>query len=157
MQNTKFNISDETRDELISILNERLADSMDLQSQAKHAHWNVKGMNFISLHELFDRVATEVDVQIDQIAERVTTLGGVAAGTVRIAAQNSTLSQYPLEIMDGRDHVEALSNSLADFGGSVRKNIEDADNLDDAVTADLFTQISSTIEKLLWFVAAHAQ
>jgi len=157
MHHSKIDIDKEKREKLAAILNQRLADAFDLRSQAKQAHWNVKGMNFIALHELFDRVATELDPMVDDIAERVTTLGGTALGTVRVAAQNSTLAEYPLEITDGLDHVEALSNALADFGKKVRADIDTTGELGDADTADLFTGISRSIDKLLWFVEAHLQ
>lgn len=157
MHSTKIDIPKETREQIIEILNNRLADAADLKSQAKQAHWNVKGMNFIALHELFDQVATDVEGYVDLIAERVTTLGGTAMGTVRVAAEKSSLQQYPLEITDGADHVDALSTALADFGKKVRENIDAADELGDMDTADLFTQISSGIDKHLWFVEAHIQ
>ncbi len=157
MHKTKIDIERDTREKMIEILNARLADSIDLKSQAKQAHWNVKGMSFIALHELFDQVATEVEAHIDTIAERVTILGGTAEGTVRVAAQKSTLGQYPMEITEGRDHVDALSNALAQFGKNVRANIDDADDAGDKDTADLFTGVSRDIDKLLWFVEAHIQ
>ena len=157
MHKTKNDLPKETREKIIETLNSRLADASDLKSQAKQAHWNVKGMSFIALHELFDQVATEVEAFTDLIAERVTVLGGTALGTVRVAASNSTLSEYPLEITDGADHVDALSSALADFGKKVRANIDEADNLGDMDTADLFTEVSRGIDKLLWFVEAHIQ
>ncbi|MGI9054197.1 MAG: DNA starvation/stationary phase protection protein Dps [Pyrinomonadaceae bacterium] len=157
MHNTKIDISKETREKIIEMLNTRLADAADLKSQAKQAHWNVKGMSFIALHELFDQVATNVEGYVDMIAERVTTLGGTAMGTVRVAAQKSTLQQYPLEITDGADHVDALSTALSDFGKKVRKNIDEADELGDMDTADIFTEVSRGIDKDLWFVEAHIQ
>jgi starvation-inducible DNA-binding protein len=157
LHNTKIDLAEEKREKLIGILNERLADAIDLKSQAKQAHWNVKGMNFIALHELFDQVSTEVETHIDDIAERVTTLGGTALGTVRVAAQKSSLSEYPLEITDGGAHVDALSTALADFGKKVRTNIDETAELGDADTADLFTGVSREIDKLLWFVEAHQQ
>lgn len=157
LHNTKIDIEKGKREQIIEILNSRLADAVDLQSQAKQAHWNVKGMNFIALHELFDQVSTEVLVHIDDIAERVATLGGTALGTVRVAAENSGLSQYPLEITDGEAHVEALSSALAQFGKKVRADIDSTDELGDKDTADLFTGVSRSIDKLLWFVEAHAQ
>lgn len=157
MHNTKIDLPKENREKIIEILNTRLADAADLKSQAKQAHWNVKGMSFIALHELFDQVATNVENYVDMIAERVTTLGGTAMGTVRVAAQKSTLQQYPLEITDGADHVDALSTALADFGKKVRANIDEADELGDMDTADLFTEISRGIDKDLWFVEAHIQ
>ncbi len=157
MHKTKIDINKGNREKLIEILNARLADSSDLKSQAKQAHWNVKGMSFIALHELFDQVATEAEAYTDLIAERITTLGGTAIGTVRAAAANSSLSEYPLEITDGADHVDALSSALSDFGKKVRQNIADTDELGDADTADLFTEISRGIDKSLWFVEAHIQ
>jgi starvation-inducible DNA-binding protein len=157
LHNTKIDIDKGRREQIIGILNQRLADASDLKSQAKQAHWNVKGMNFIALHELFDQVATDLDPHVDDIAERITTLGGVALGTVRVAAQNSSLSEYPLEISDGAAHVDALSNALADFGKKVRADIDATTELGDADTADLLTGISRSIDKLLWFVEAHLQ
>ncbi len=157
MHNTKNDLAKGKREKVIAILNQSLADASDLKSQAKQAHWNVKGMNFIALHELFDQVATEVDTHIDEIAERITSLGGTAMGTVRIAAQNSSLSEYPHEITDGTAHVDALSTALADFGKSMRKNIDATDELGDMVTADLYTEVARGIDKLLWFVEAHIQ
>lgn len=157
MHKTKNDLTKETREKIIELLNSRLADASDLKSQAKQAHWNVKGMSFIALHELFDQVATQAEAYTDLIAERVTILGGTALGTVRVAASNSTLSEYPLEITDGADHVDALSSALADFGKKVRANIDEADDLGDVNTADLFTEVSRGIDKLLWFVEAHIQ
>jgi starvation-inducible DNA-binding protein len=157
MHSTKNDISKDTREKIVELLNARLADSFDLKSQAKQAHWNVKGIHFFQLHELFDQVATAVEAHIDLIAERATALGGTALGTVRVAAQKSTLSEYPLEITDGRDHVDALSSAMAQFGKNIRAGIDEADQLGDADTADLFTEISREIDKLLWFVEAHIQ
>jgi len=157
LHNTKIDIPKEIREKVIAILNQRLADAVDLKSQAKQAHWNVKGPNFIALHELFDQVAAEVDTHVDDIAERITTLGGVAMGTVRLAAKNSSLSEYPHEISDGTAHVDALSTALADFGKKVRADIDATDDLDDKDTSDLLTSMSRSIDKLLWFVEAHNQ
>lgn len=157
MHKTKNDLSKDKREKLIDILNSRLADATDLKSQAKQAHWNVKGMSFIGLHELFDQVATNVELHIDSIAERVTSLGGTAMGTIRVAAEKSTLQEYPHEITDGADHVDALSTALSDFGKKVRENIDDADKLEDQDTADLFTEISRSVDKDLWFVEAHIQ
>jgi len=157
LHKTKIDIDKGSREKLIAILNQRLADAADLKSQAKQAHWNVKGPNFIALHELFDQVSTELDTHVDDIAERITTLGGVAMGTVRLAAGNSSLSEYPHEISDGTAHVDALSSVLADFGKKVRSDIDSTDELGDKDTADLFTAISREVDKLLWFVEAHNQ
>lgn len=157
LHSTKIDIAKGKREKLIAILNQSLADAADLKSQAKQAHWNVKGASFIALHELFDQVATEMDTHTDDIAERITTLGGVAMGTVRLAAENSSLSEYPHEISDGTAHVDALSSVMADFGKKVRKNIDVTDELGDKDTADLYTGVSRSVDKLLWFVEAHNQ
>jgi starvation-inducible DNA-binding protein len=157
LHNTKIDLSADSREKLIELLNKRLADAADLKSQAKQAHWNVKGMNFIALHELFDNVATAAEAHIDLIAERITTLGGTALGTVRLAAENSSLSEYPHEITDGAAHVDALSTALADFGKVIRKGIDEATDLGDQDTADLFTEVSRETDKNLWFVEAHIQ
>ncbi|PYT00075.1 MAG: DNA starvation/stationary phase protection protein Dps [Acidobacteria bacterium] len=157
LHNTKIDLPKDAREKLIAILNSRLADASDLKSQTKQAHWNVKGMSFIALHELFDSIATAVEAHVDLIAERITTLGGTAMGTVRLAAQNSSLSEYPHEITDGASHVDALSTALADFGKVIRKGIDEAAELGDQDTADIFTEISREIDKQLWFVEAHIQ
>lgn len=157
LHETKIDIAKGKREKLIGILNQSLADAADLKSQAKQAHWNVKGPNFIALHELFDQVATELDTHVDDLAERITTLGGVAMGTVRLTAENSSLAEYPHEISDGTAHVDALSSALADFGKKARKNIDETDELGDKDTADLYTGVSRGVDKLLWFVEAHNQ
>jgi len=152
---TKNDLPEKTRHEVVAILNARLADSIDLMHQAKQAHWNVKGPSFIALHKLFDEVVEAAGEHTDLMAERVVQLGGVAEGTVRVAAKRSTLKDYALDISAERDHVEALSSALAALGKSVRHAIDQADELGDKDTADLFTEISRAIDKYLWFVEAH--
>ena len=170
MKKTKPNIEEETkmyktendidpsrRLELNTLMNLRLASAVDLQMQMKQAHWNVKGPSFIGLHELFDKVNEAVESYVDMIAERIVQLGGIAEGTVRVAAARSRLEEYPLTIADGLSHVGAVADALSDFGKEARMTIDEADGLDDADTADLFTEISRGIDKWLWFVEAHAQ
>jgi starvation-inducible DNA-binding protein len=157
LHKTKNDLPQDVREKVIQILNQRLADCFDLTSQAKQAHWNVKGPNFIALHELFDAVFAGLVGHVDLIAERITALGGVAKGTVRMAADSSSLPEYPVDIVNGRDHVDALSTAMAAFGKSVRDDIDKTDELGDADTADLFTNVSRDIDKHLWFVEAHLQ
>jgi starvation-inducible DNA-binding protein len=157
MFKTKNDIPEATRAKVVELLNARLADCIDLQTQTKQAHWNVKGPNFIALHELFDKVNEAVEDYVDDIAERAVQLGGVAEGTVRTAAKRSSLPEYPAKAVDGRSHVEALSSALAAFGAAARKDIDQADDLGDQDTADLFTEVSRGIDKWLWFVEAHPQ
>ena len=157
MFKTKNDIPEATRVKVVELLNARLADCIDLQTQTKLAHWNVKGPNFIALHELFDQINEDVEDYVDDIAERAVQLGGVAEGTARMAAKRSSLAEYPAMAVDGRSHVEALSSALAAFGAAARKGIDQANELGDLDTADLFTEISRGIDKWLWFVEAHLQ
>jgi len=154
---TKNDIPEGPRLQMNELMNQRLASAIDLQMQMKQAHWNVKGPSFIGLHELFDKVDEAVEGYVDQIAERIVELGGIAEGTVRVAASRSQLDEYPLTIAEGIAHVDAVSTALSTFGQEARLTIDEADGLDDADTADLFTEISRGIDKWLWFVEAHAQ
>jgi starvation-inducible DNA-binding protein len=157
MYKTSIDLSNAVRTEVIPDLQARLADAVDLFTQIKQAHWNVKGPNFIALHELFDDIAEIVKEHSDLIAERITALGGRADGTTRVVAAQSSLQEYPLDIAAGQQHVAAVAERLAAFGKAVRSAIDRAARVGDADTADLFTEISRTIDKQLWFVEAHLQ
>ena len=154
---TQNDLPDKVRRDTVDLLNQQLADALDLALQTKQAHWNIKGPNFIALHELFDEVVDEVFEHADDLAERAVQLGGTALGTARIAAKASRLTEYRLDISSGREHVAALSAAIAKFGASARRAIDAANALGDADTADLFTEISRGVDKLLWKVEAHAQ
>lgn len=152
---TRMDMPADVRSQVVAILNQTLASTLDLKTQVKQAHWNVKGMDFYQLHELFDELATELEEYVDMVAERVTALGGLAMGTARIAASESELPEYPLDILDGKDHVTALADRYATYAKSLRHNIDATDDLGDADTADLYTEISRAIDKRLWFLEAH--
>jgi len=146
-----------SRTQVAELLNRRLADAIDLQSQCKQAHWNVKGPQFIALHKLFDEVYADVTEYVDLLAERIVQLGGLAHGTVRDVAEASSLDEYPTNIATGEDHVKNLSAALAAFGSRIRVAIGETDDLDDAASADICTQVSRGIDKWLWFVEVHTQ
>ena len=154
---TKNDLSEQTRTQIITLCNARLADSVDLQTQVKQAHWNVKGPDFIALHKLFDEINEDVEEYVDLTAERVVQLGGVAEGTARLAVKASKLPEYPATIAEGHQHVDALSTVLAAYGKLARAAVDEADKLGDADTADIFTEISRGVDKWLWFVEAHLQ
>ncbi len=141
---------------MIDLLDERLADAIDLQTQMKQAHWNVKGPHFFSLHELFDKINEDVEEYVDLIAERAVQLGGTVHGTARQIAPRSALPEYP-SAQDGRQHVEAVATALSAFGRSARAAIDQTDRLGDRDTADIFTEISRGVDKWLWMVEAHQQ
>lgn len=157
MHPTKNDMATETRSAVCKLLNQRLADLIDLQLQAKQAHWNVKGPHFIGLHKLFDEVSEMVSEHIDEVAERITALGGTAEGTVAAVSKRTEIAPYPLNITGGRDHVDKLSSALAAAGKSVRSGIDQADELKDKDTADLLTAVSRDLDQKLWFVEAHLQ
>ena len=152
---TQNDLREKTRRAVIELLNQNLASILDLGLQAKQAHWNVKGPHFIGLHELFDKVAEEVEEFTDDIAERAVELGGMALGTIQVISTQSNLASYPLDLVSGKGHVAALSGALAKFGASARAAIDNASGLGDADTADLFTGVSRGVDKLLWMVEAH--
>lgn len=157
MYPTKNTLPEKIRTEISSMLQGHLSNSLDLVTQAKQAHWNVKGPDFISLHELFDTIAEDSEEYIDLIAERIVQLGGIAEGTLRVAAKRTQLPDYPLNISAGHNHVNALAHTLASYGEGIRNAISLADELNDKDTADLLTQISREVDKYLWFVEAHVQ
>ena len=153
---TRNDLPEAARREVIGLLNQRLADSIDLQTQCKQAHWNVKGPSFIALHKLFDEIHSAADEYVDLLAERIVQLGGVAEGVTAIVAERSELAQYPINISSGEEHVWALSNALASFGERVRRAIDETDELGDTDATDICTEISRGVDKWLWFVEAHA-
>jgi starvation-inducible DNA-binding protein len=141
----------------ISLLNARLADGIDLALATKQAHWNLKGPQFIGIHEMLDGFRTEQDEWNDSMAERSVQLGGTALGTTQVVAASSKLPPYPTDTYAIADHLAALIDRYADYGNSLRSSIDEADEAGDADTADLFTEVSRGIDKQLWFLEAHVQ
>src|SRR5438552_5959378 len=154
---TKNDLPEAARGEAVALLNQRLADCIDLQTQCKQAHWNVKGPAFIALHKLFDEINGAVAEYADLLAERIVQLGGIAEGTVGVVAERSELVDYPLALSTGQQHVAALSDALSGFGRAARVGIEEMNELEDAGSADILTEISRGVDKWLWFVEAHQQ
>ncbi|MFH7025842.1 MAG: DNA starvation/stationary phase protection protein Dps [Heteroscytonema crispum UTEX LB 1556] len=152
---TRIDIPLELRVPLIDLLNQTLATTVDLKTQVKQAHWNVKGINFYELYQLFDEIATELEEYIDLVAERVTALGGTAMGTARTAAIKSILPEYRFNIIEGKDHLTALAEQLAIYANFLWENIEISALIGDSVTADLYTEVSKAIDRRLWLLEAH--
>src|SRR5262245_11585263 len=154
---TRNDLPADARAKLVSLLNQQLADTFDLMSQTKFAHWNVKGPTFIALHKLFDKLAGMLQEHVDEIAERATALGGVAMGTARQAAAMSHTPEFPANTFKGQDVVAALAERFAAVGKATREAIDAADNLHDRDTADLFTEVSRDLDQGLYFLEAHLQ
>ena len=154
---TSIDLDAETRAQIVALLNQQLADTFDLYSQTKQAHWNVKGAQFFQLHELFDKLAGEVLGYVDEIAERVTTLGGTALGTARMSAGSSRLTEYSANVFGSEESVKELVKRYSALAATTREAIDTSDNLGDKDTADLFTGLSRELDKSLWFLEAHLQ
>ena len=154
---TSIDIPADRRPQLVELLNQSLADTFDLMSQVKQAHWNVKGKDFYQLHLLFDEIAEEMEDFVDLLAERATSLGGYAKGTARMAAENTTLPEYPIAATSGMEHVQALVERFGPYVAEIRNAIDRAGSLGDQATADLYTEIVRDADKRLWFLEAHLQ
>jgi starvation-inducible DNA-binding protein len=151
---THIDLAMTARQAVCELLNQTLADLFDLYSQTKQAHWTVRGPNFWQLHKMFDEIATAVEAHIDEVAERIATLGGFPRGTVRMASNGSQLPEFP-ETFEDLKHVTTLIERFSIVADTVRQNIDKSDELSDKTTADLFTEISRSIDQQLWFLEAH--
>ena len=154
---TRNDLPAESRSKVVDLLNQNLSDLTDLYSQTKHAHWNVKGVNFYQTHLLLDTLAEEVEEFIDTVAERATSLGGVANGGVKWTAAHSRLPEFPRDVSEAQALIGTIADRYAAVARSVRAAIDEANTHGDADTADLFTEVSRGIDKSLWFLEAHLQ
>lgn len=150
-------LTDNARKTAISELNARLADGLALGMAIKQAHWNVKGVNFIAVHELFDTVHANLQGHLDVMAERVQVLDGTAIGTAEKIAKASTLKEYPTNLTKSADHIKAVCDRMRDHGEKLRAAIDTTDEAGDANTADIFTAASRTADKDLWFMESHLE
>jgi starvation-inducible DNA-binding protein len=154
---TQNDVSANAKAVSIALLNARLADAIDLALLTKQAHWNIKGPQFIALHEMIDTFRTEIDGHVDTMAERVVQLGGTALGTVQAVAKATTLAPYPTDIHQSSAHLAALIERYAKVAKSVRAGIDETGTAGDMDTADLLTAFSRALDKSLWFLEAHVQ
>lgn len=154
---TKNDLKSNTKTKMIDLINARLAEAIDLALLTKQAHWNLKGPNFIAIHEMLDTFRSDLDVHVDTIAERAAQLGGTALGTTQAVAKATTLEAYPLDIHKTKDHLAALIERYAKTAKAARDAIEESDDAGDADTADIFTAYSRTLDKSLWFLESHVQ
>lgn len=157
MLHTHNDLEEDARRQMVQLCNEQLADTFDLFSQTKQAHWNVKGPQFFQLHELYDDLAGHLLGYTDLIAERATALGGAATGTVRMAANATRLEDFPSGPVDSMESVRLLVERYAGLAKSTREAIDKAETAEDQDTMDMFTEISRDLDKFLWFLEAHIQ
>lgn len=154
---TKNSIPEKIRIELIGMLNASLASITDLYGQLKQAHWNVKGPEFIALHELFDQIAEELEEHIDTVAERAAALGGTVLGTVQEVVKHTALDPYPTHIVKAKDHLEHLTHNIAIVGELTRDHMDESEELNDMATNDVFIELARFLDKNLWFLESHLQ
>jgi starvation-inducible DNA-binding protein len=157
MHSTMNPISENIRGAMVELLQAHLGTAIDITYQTKQAHWNVKGMNFIAVHELFDELHDLTEGYVDDIAERLTAIGGQAHGTVQAAVQNSLLEAYPLDLVKSEDHLRRLTESYAKWSAAVEKGIEEASEAGDPLTEDLLTGIGRGLDKSIYFMESHFQ
>lgn len=157
MVKTSHDLPEDKRREMVQLLNQQLADTFDLFTQTKQAHWNVKGPQFYQLHELYDHLAEGLLAHVDTIAERATALGGAATGTARMAAGATRLDEFPADPVGSLESVRLLVERYADVAQSTREGIDQAEQAEDMVTSDLLTQVAHDLDKSLWFLEAHLQ
>ena len=154
---TKNDLKSNAKKASIEILNARLADGIDLALLTKQAHWNIKGPQFIALHEMIDTFRTQIDTNVDTMAERIVQLGGTALGTTQAVSKESKIEPYPTDIYKSKDHLGALIDRYATAANLVRQAIDQTGDAGDADTADIFTGYSRALDKALWFLEAHVQ
>ena len=154
MYKTPSQLSETSREQLVRTLNDRLADGLDLHSDFKVAHWNVRGPQFPALHPLFEQFADQLALHNDAIAERAVTLGGLAAGSVRHVAKTSRLADYPLDTTRDLDHVRLIAERIETYLAGVRESRSLAEKLTDTDTVDLLTGVVTELEKNAWFLRA---
>ncbi len=154
---SKNPLSENIRGAMVELLQKHLASAIDLSYQCKQAHWNVKGMNFIAVHKLFDELHEQTEGYVDLIAERLTALGGQAHGTVQASSEGTLLTPYPLDLVHSEGHLKRLADSFSEMGGHVEKAVEESEEAGDPLTADLFTQIGRGLDESLYFLESHFQ
>lgn len=157
MKTPSVDLKSNTKTAVIDILNARLADTIDLALAVKQAHWNLKGLQFIAVHEMLDTFRATLDVHSDTMAERIAQLDGTPVGTIQAVGKATQLAAYPTDIKKVPDHLKALTERYAVLANTVRQDIDATDEAGDADSADILTTFSRDLDKDLWFLKSHLE
>ncbi|MCA9652845.1 MAG: DNA starvation/stationary phase protection protein Dps [Myxococcales bacterium] len=152
--NTRIDLPESTRQAVVERLNLHLANTLDLRSQVKQAHWTLKGPQFFARHQLFDHVAEHLEAQADELAERISTLGGYPRGTTHLVAATSIITRFDTGNVVGSRLIKDLIDRFALHAKVIREMLEPVDR-DDPASADMLTSQLRAVELDLWFFESH--
>ena len=152
---TRNDLGDNAKESSINTLQALLVDSVDLYNATRQAHWNLKGSNFIGLHEMLDGFYNDLNLSTDLLAERAVMLGGIPDTTTQTLAGTTRLPPYPAELLNSIGHLRELADRYAQVGKALRQSIDETDDAGDADTSDLLTEVSRALDKKLWMIEAH--
>ena len=153
LEQVHIGLSQENRVGLIERLNKLVADEHLLYTKTRNYHWNVKGMHFVALHEMFEQQYNRLQLITDEIAERIRMLGGTTIGTMAEFAEQTRLSETPGSVPAEQDMIANLLDDHEHVISSLRDDIEAAaEEYNDEGTADLLTGTMRSHEEIAWML-----
>jgi len=152
---SRVNIPKDIRIQIVELLNQTLATSIDLQSQIKQATWNMRGNNFYQFYLLLNEMSKQIEDHINTISERISTLASTPLISVRVAAKNSQLPEFSFDAFTIEENLHTLANRVSLHGKFIKVAIDQVTDLEDAVTADIYIKFSRVLDRHLWLLESH--